>query len=437
MKFRYFCQICEVWNDTKKDAFNHTKHPTHKKNVMEMVVGDENNTENDRMRYTKMFTTNEEDMQRDLFYGQFKKFDDVTKEGKIYFFCKYCSREFVKQNNLVNHIQNTCKKKKDQDIFDAQMEKIMTEETQDDKKEHIGQLGNKLGMDDMFEDNNDLKQPIKDDNYTNDSEEEDILGVKEEEEEAFPHHDKDKEAEEFAEFTRIIQFAAMQGLNEQEQMQYVYQYQKKKRQEQINEIKYYYMMIRREEERERITNAQKVSIHCANEAREILKKITEQVSTLALLNKGTINLTEKEMEEEHYKNVEKMNEYHERFRLRRKNKYRNEVLLGKNYVPYPENDNDNNDENNQADTENEANNTDEPMCIPVPKLKKSNRKKKPINAEDIDSKEFLDQIYKNNVTEEEELYEEIRLMYLENHQIFNQFVRDNYIKFMHIFTELI
>ena len=28
--------------------------------------------------------------------------------------------------------------------------------------------------DDMFEDNNDLKQPIKDDNYTNDSEEEDI-----------------------------------------------------------------------------------------------------------------------------------------------------------------------------------------------------------------------------------------------------------------------
>ena len=139
------------------------------------------------------------------------------------------------------------------------------------------------------------------------------------------------------------------------------------------------------------------------------------------------------MEEEHYKNVEKMNEYHEKFRLRRKNKYRNEVLLGKNYVPYP----DNNDENNQADTENDNNNTDEPMCIPVPKLKKSNRKKKPINAEDIDSKEFLDQIYKNNITEEEELYEEIRLMYLENHQVFNQFVRDNYIKFIHIFQDLI
>ena len=51
-------------------------------------------------------------------------------------------------------------------------------------------------------------------------------------------------------------------------------------------------------------------------------------------------------------------------------------------------------------------------------LKKSNRKT--INTKDIDSKEFLDQIYKNNITEEE-LYEEIRLMYLENHQIFNQF----------------
>ena len=429
MKFRYFCQICEVWNDTKKDAFNHTKHHTHKKEVMEMVIGDSNNTEDDRKRYTRMFTTNEEDMQRDLFYGQFKKFDDVTKEGKIYFFCKYCSREFVKQNNLVNHIQNTCKKKKEQDIFDAQMEKIMTEETQDDKKEHIGQLGDKLGMDDMFEDNNDLKQPTKDDNYTNDSEEEDILGVKGEEEEAFPHLDKDKEAEEFAEFTRIIQFAAMQGLNEQEQMQYVYQYQKKKKQEQINEIKYYYMMIRREEERERITNAQKVSIHCANEAREILKKITEQVSTLALLNKGTINLNDSDIEEEHYKNIDKMNEYHERFRLKRKNKYRNEVLLGKNYVPYPD------PEEEEEEYKNENN---EPMCIPVPKLKlkKSNRKKKPINAEDIDSKEFLEQIYKNNISEEEELYEEVRLMYLENHNVFNQFVRDNYIKFMHIFKEL-
>ena len=41
------------------------------------------------------------------------------------------------------------------------------------------------------------------------------------------------------------------------------------------------------------------------------------------------------------------------------------------------------------------------------------------------------------MSEEEELYEEIRLMYLENHNVFNQFVRDNYIKFMHIFKELI
>ena len=43
---------------------------------MNMVIGDSNNTEEDRKRYTRMFTTNEEDMQRDLFYGQFKKFDD-------------------------------------------------------------------------------------------------------------------------------------------------------------------------------------------------------------------------------------------------------------------------------------------------------------------------------------------------------------------------
>ena len=62
MKFRYFCQICEVWNDTKKDAFDHTKHHTHKKEVMNMVIGDSNNTEEDRKRYTRMFTTNEEDM---------------------------------------------------------------------------------------------------------------------------------------------------------------------------------------------------------------------------------------------------------------------------------------------------------------------------------------------------------------------------------------
>ena len=40
------------------------------------------------------------------------------------------------------------------------------------------------------------------------------------------------------------------------------------------------------------------------------------------------------------------------------------------------------------------------------------------------------------ISEEEELYEEVRLMYLENHNVFNQFVRDNYIKFMHIFKEL-
>ena len=47
----------------------------------------------------------------------------------------------------------------------------------------------------------------------------------------------------------------------------------------------------REEERQRISNAQKVALYAVNESKRVLKKIREEVSTLALLHKNTLKLS--------------------------------------------------------------------------------------------------------------------------------------------------
>ena len=107
-------------------------------------------------------------------------------------------------------------------------------------------------------------------------------GYKEQE---IPDLSKDPEKESFIEFQKLMHMAEMQGLSEEEQLYFVYQYQKKQRQETVSEIKHQYMLIRREEERQRITNAQKIALYSANEARNVLKQIQDQI------NIGTVKKT--------------------------------------------------------------------------------------------------------------------------------------------------
>ena len=157
-------------------------------------------------------------------------------------------------------------------------------------------------------------------------------------------------------------------------------------------MKYYYMMLKREEDKKMTCEAQRISLRCTNECRNILKKVTEQVCRLSLLNKSYLKLDDNDIRENNLIKQSKFDTIDEEFTIK--------TPIGKNI--------------NTRDLNNEDTLTDSELKVKVSNILK-----------------------KNNTSENEDIYDEIDIIFRDHTNIFNSYIRDNYIKFSHIFKDLI
>ena len=443
---KYWCPTCDIKLNTRKIMSAHIIKLKHQKNVKELYC-EKIESEDEKEKYVKIFDENnnnpENEIKKELCYSKVRKEqDDGT--FKTFYLCKDCSREFVKEDTLEKHIKNTCKVRKDKEFTNEEFKKLQSEDIQQESIDEMESLGRKIKIKDIFKSKDlDLQEKeAKQEEKENSISEEEALkpGYKEQE---IPDLSKDPEKESFIEFQKLMHMAEMQGLSEEEQLYFVYQYQKKQRQETVSEIKHQYMLIRREEERQRITNAQKIALYSANEARNVLKQIQDQVSTLALLNKSTLRLTEEDIKHEYVNCVNRILMINENFSLRNiskvtktpntkflstinknalngiteedmereKNKPRK--IYTKEDIVYESSD----DEEMEDNVENE-------------KLLGGHIS----HPEDINSEEVKIPIYKNFKKVSQEFYEEIDNLYKENMEIFNLYIKNNFIKFQHLFN---
>ena len=434
--FKYICNTCNLTFDDAESAASHIIKIKHKKKTEECILADKKLGDDEKSVLELDFKSQDLVSKKDIFYGKLLKVNNETNSRKYTYFCKFCQRQFVKKESLMNHMQKTCKIKKDKEIAHLELQKLQCDDEQLSKISFIEEKGNKMKLDEMMHET-DVTHPFK----SGDSEDSD--------EEVFesgnfdnnsygnigtnnippnpnlvnPDNNnypnelpeiKDDEKEDYEEFQKLMYIASLQGMNDEEQMYFVYQYQRKKRQEELNEIKYYYMMIRREEERQRISNAQKVALYAVNESKKVLKKIREEVSNLALLHKNTLKLTPNDIKEQLAREKEMIEDVDEKY------SYKNmKVKIRKN-------------------KKFQDNNYD---CVPDDSLEKLIQKsfepqEMPSKPDELISKDLADILYENRIPEEEEIYNEIDTIYKDNIDVFNIYIKKNYLKFTHLFQDV-
>ena len=434
--FKYICNTCNLTFENSDSAAAHILKIKHKKKTEEVVLKDKKLNEEERCILVDDFSSNTLVSPKDIFYSKLLKVNNDTNNRKYTYFCKFCQRQFVKKESLMNHMQKTCKKKKDKEIANLELQKMQCDDDQQAKISFIEEKGNMMKLDEMMHET-DVTHPFK--QVESEDSEEDMNDSDDFDNNSYgsvgannippnpnlvnPNNNnypnelpeiKDEEKEDYEEFQKLMYIASLQGMNEEEQMYFVYQYQRKKRQEELNEVKYYYMMIRREEERQRISNAQKVALYAVNESKKVLKKIREEVSTLALLHKNTLKLTPQDIktqllrEKEMKKNVDEQYSYKNmKVKIRKNKKFQD-------------------------------NNYD---CEPDDSLEKLIDKslepeEMPSKPDELISKDLANILYENRTPEEEEIYNEIDIIYKENIDIFNIYIKKNYIKFTHLFEDV-
>ena len=370
-----------------------------------------------------------------MYFGKLLKVNNENNSRKYTYFCKFCQRQFVKKDSLLNHMHKTCKKKKDKEIANLELQKLQCLDDQQSKISFIEDKGNKMKLEEMLYET-DVNHPFR--SLDTDSSDDDVNDPNEFDNNSYgsigannippnpnlvnPENNnypnelpeiKDDEKEDYEEFQKLMYIAGLQGMNEDEQMYFVYQYQRKKRQEELNEIKYYYMMIRREEERQRISNAQKVALYAVNESKKVLKKIREEVSTLALLHKNTLKLTPQDIKSQMEREKEMLDDVDTKYSYKNmKTKIRkNKKFQDNNYDVEPDN------------------TLDELI------QKSLEPQEMPSKPDELISKDLANVLYDNRTPEEEEIYNEIDTIYKENVDIFNIFIKRNFIKFTHLFQD--
>lgn len=434
--YKYICNVCNLTFDDADTAANHITVVKHKKKTEAQVLNDKKITDEKKEELMQLFQENILVSEKDIHYSKLLKVNVDTNARKWTFFCKFCKRQFVKKESLINHMNNTCKAKKDKEINTLELQKMQCDDDQQSKISFIEQKGNKMKLDEMMNEN-DVTHPFKDD-FSDDSEDDHITlnccednsygnvgtnnippnpNLVNPENNNYPNElpeIKDEEKEDQEEFQKLMYLASLQGLNEEQQMYFVYQYQRKKRQEELNEIKYYYMMIRREEERQRISNAQKIALFSVNEAKKVLKKIRQEVSTLALLNKNTLKLTQADIKEQQKVENELVADVDVKY------SFKNMKVRVRKNKKFQDNDYD-------VKPDNGLEEMIEASLNPV---------QMPSKPEEMVSKELANVLYDNRTPEVEELYNEIDSLYKENIDVFNLYIKKNYIKFQHLFEDV-
>lgn len=373
MPIKYYCKISDEFFLNKNDAVKHINSQFHKKGVIRTVLNKEKNNPPEFYKMRDMFLSTEVSHERDLLYYQLKRIDTGNREEKVIYLCPHCSREYIRPNTLIKHIENTCKVVKDNSYQMTEDEEDEEEQYRIERKEYIQKLCDRLKIDNILdEDNPNYKE-------TNIEDEEcpeiDII---------------EDEDQDFVDFKNLINYAASQGLSPDEQFAYVYHIQKKKREELFGKIKYYYMMIKREEDKKMIYETQKICLKCVNECNRVLKQVTNKVGDLSLLNNGILRVTDEDVVNQ-------------------------STIINKKY--------------DDIDT----------MCqIETPMTNT-------VNDSDINNIETLTteelklkvrKILKNNTNNnEEDIYCEIDGLFRENAGVFNSYLKDNHIKFEHLFQQ--
>ena len=59
----------------------------------------------------------------------------------------------------------------------------------------------------------------------------------------------------------------------------------------------------------------------------------------------------------------------------------------------------------------------------------------PSKPDELISKDLANVLYENRTPEEEEIYNEIDILYKDNIDVFNVYLKKNFIKFTHLFQE--
>ncbi len=432
--YKYICNVCNITFEDKEIASSHISKIKHRKKIEELILADSKIDIDKKEELKKSFDENDLVSEKDIYYSKMTRVDLETEARRYIYFCKFCSRQFFRKDTLMKHMKNTCKVKKDKEINMAELQKMQCDDDQQVKISFIEQKGAKIKLEEMMNEN-EVTNPLSD---TNESSDEDICpNVYEDnsygnigtnnippnpdlvnpDNNNYPNElpeIKDEDKEDYEEFQKLMYIASLQGLNEDEQMYFVYQYQKKKRQEELNEIKYYYMMIRREEERQRISNAQKVSLFAVNEAKRVLKKIREEVSKLALLNRSTLRLTQEDIIEFNELEQEWKDEVDEKYSSKN---IKIKVRKNKKFE----------DNNYDLEVDNRIEELIDQSLEPVDM---------PNKPEEMISKELVNVLYENRSPEVEDIYNEIDNLYKENINIFNLYIKKNFIKFQHLFEDV-
>lgn len=432
---KYICNVCNLVFDDAETAANHITKIKHKKKTEELVLKDKKISDEKKEILKQEFIDKDLVSEKDAYYSKMLKVDLSTNTRKYTFFCKFCSRQFVKKESLLNHMNKNCKVKKDKEINNAELHKMQCDDDQQSKISFLEKKGTKMKLEEMMHEN-DVVHPFKkngeeDQGYNVDPDtfDDNSYGnvgtnnippnpdLVNPDNNNYPNElpeIKDEEKEDYEEFQKLMYIASLQGLNEEEQMYFVYQYQRKKRQEELNEIKYYYMMIRREEERQRISNAQKIALFSVNEAKRVLKKIREEVSTLALLNKNTIKLTQDDIKIQNEKEQLMIEDVDVKYSF--KNMKMN-IIKNKKFQ----------DNDYDSPVDNSIEDMIDQSLEPV---------EMPNKPEEMISKNLADVLYENRTPEVEEIYYEIDNLYKENIDVFNLYIKKNFIKFQHLFEDV-
>ena len=196
-----------------------------------------------------------------MYYGKLLKVNNQNNSRKYTYFCKFCQRQFVK-DSLLNHMHKTCKKK-DKEIANLELQKLQCLDDQQSKISFIEEKGNKMKLDEMLYET-DVNHPLR--NMDSDDSDDDITdpefdnnsygnwcnnipnpNLVNPDNNNYPNElpeIKDDEKEDYEEFQKLMYIAGLQGIMKTNKC-ILFTSIKGKKTGRTNEIKYYYMTIRR------------------------------------------------------------------------------------------------------------------------------------------------------------------------------------------------
>ena len=109
--YKYICNVCNLTFDNEENAGIHITMVKHKKKTEENVLKDSKLTE-EKKEELENFSDHQLVSEKDGYYSKLLKVDLETNARKYTYFCKFCKRQFVKKGSLMNHMNNTCKVKR-------------------------------------------------------------------------------------------------------------------------------------------------------------------------------------------------------------------------------------------------------------------------------------------------------------------------------------